>query len=69
MPTVLVMTSDQHVIGRITGFQSVAQLDAQLALFKLTVPRTNPKRSLSSTIRATMPRDTLAAAKQFSARR
>ena len=69
MPTVLIVTSDQHVIGRITGFQSAAQLDARLASFKTTVPKSNPEHSLSPLIQASKPRDTLAAAKQFSAGR
>ena len=69
MPTVLVVTSDQRVIGRIIGFQSAAQLDARLASFQTTTPKSNPERSLPPVIRASTPLDTLAAAKQFSAGR
>ena len=69
MPTVLIVSSDQQVISRIIGFQSAAQLDARLASFQTTIPKSSPERSLSPSIRASKPLDTLAAAKQFSAGR
>lgn len=69
MPTVLIVASDQHVIGRVTGFQSAAQLDARLASFKTTAPKSNPNHSHSTLMPANKPPDTLAAAKQFSAGR
>ena len=69
MPTVLVVTSDRQVIGRITDFQSAAQLDTRLASFQTTAPKLSPERSLLPAPRAIKPRDTLAAAKQFSAGR
>jgi Thioredoxin-like domain len=80
-PTVMVISPDQKVVGRIVGFQSAAQLDARLAAIQPVATRPLIKKAsvgAAPFIRAPRPspptphvpvekaRDTLAAAKAFS---
>jgi hypothetical protein len=48
MPTVLVISPDRRVIGRMTGYQSAAQLDGWLARFKPAQPTAAPKPRIES---------------------
>lgn len=41
MPTMLVVRPDRKIVGRMAGFQSARQLDAQLATFNKPVPATS----------------------------
>jgi hypothetical protein len=103
-PTMLVLNSQQHVMERVTGYQSAAQLDARLAAYRppaetRVVPRplqvspaprqavergnrpvsfhdrawawirSSPSREPRPAPNLPIPRDTLAAAKEFSAGR
>jgi thiol:disulfide interchange protein len=78
MPSILVISPERKIMGRFAGFQSAAQLAARLAPFQRTRPAPAPKPLESkpafhqrtwSAIRATLTRDTLEAAKDFSTSR
>ena len=69
LPTVLVMTSDRHILGRQIGFQSVAQLDTQLASIKTSEPKSPLHSKSAVSVPTRNQRDTLTAAKEFSAGR
>ncbi|MGE5194213.1 MAG: thioredoxin family protein [Deltaproteobacteria bacterium] len=43
-PTVLVVSPEQKILGRLTGFQSASQLDAQLASYQPAPVRAAPSR-------------------------
>jgi thioredoxin-like negative regulator of GroEL len=76
MPTVLVISPERRIVGRFTGYQSAAQLAAYLAPFQRTGSPPKPvvhkpafhERAWAA-VQAARPRDTLEAAKGFSAQR
>ena len=43
MPTLLVISPERRILSRMTGFQSAAQLDARLAVFKPAKPVVPPR--------------------------
>lgn len=76
MPTVLVISPERKIVGRIAGFQSAAQLAARLAPYQRAAspPKTVDGKPAFherawAAIQAARPRDTLEAAKAFSATR
>jgi thioredoxin-like negative regulator of GroEL len=80
MPTVLVISPERRILGRFAGFQSAAQLAARLASFQRARPAPAPApKAVESkpsfherawaAIQAAAPRDTLEAAREFSASR
>ncbi len=71
-PTVLVINSSNKVLMRIEGYQSTAQLETQLAVFKRPVAPVAPRRWTHTSfwrshtpLRVDAPLDTLSVAKQF----
>lgn len=69
LPTVLVMAPDRRILARQSGFQSVAQLDAQLASVKTGDPKAASRPKTVVTVPAQSKPGTLTAAKPFSGSR
>jgi thioredoxin-like negative regulator of GroEL len=68
-PTVLVISPEQRIIGRFTGYQSASQLDARLASFRPAAAKVPFHRRVWADIQSSKPRTTLEAAEAFSTTR